>query len=178
VHNPAPAAAPGRPPNDPGHGVVAAVDDIAVVEQPVIGDPSELQPRLVIADALRLIGEIAAGQDYQLLDVLQKEVMERRVGQHKAERALAGRHCRGYAFAPLCRQHDNRRRRAQQQLLILRRHYAIAAHDIKVARHQRKGLVIAVLAGAQPLDCIVIAGVAGEVKAADTLYRDNRAIEE
>ena len=37
---------------------------------------------------------------------------------------------------------------------------------------------MAVLAGTQPPYRIGIARVAGEVKAADTLYRDDRAIEE
>jgi hypothetical protein len=104
----------GFPADHPGHGVVDAIDDVAVVEQPIIGDPCELQPRLVIADALRLVGEIAARQHDRPMDAFEQQVVERRVGQHKAEHALAGRHCRGHPFAALCRQHDNGRRRAAQ----------------------------------------------------------------
>jgi hypothetical protein len=120
---------------------VDAIDDVVVVEQPVIGDPGELQPRLVIADALRLIGKIATCRHDRPIDAFEQQMVERDVGQHKAERALAGRHCRGRKFVPLCRQNDNRRCRAAQDRLILRRHCAIAAHDVEIAGHQRKRLV-------------------------------------
>ena len=148
------------------------------MEQRVIGDPGELQPPLVIVDALRLIGKIAAGQHDRLLDAFEQQMVERGVGQHKAECALAGRHCRSNSFALLCRQHDNRRRRAAQQPLFLRRHCAIASHNVEIAGHQRKGHVKAVLAGTQPFYSLGIAGIAGEVKAADALYGDDRAIEQ
>ena len=45
----------------------------------------------VVVDALRLVGQIAAGQHDGPIDLAQQQVMQRRVRQHDAERAEAGR---------------------------------------------------------------------------------------
>ncbi len=79
----------------PRDAIVEAVHDIAVVHQEVIGDGRKPLARLRIIDALRLVAAIAGGQHNRPGKVFHQEMVERRIGQHEAQRRLAGGNARG-----------------------------------------------------------------------------------
>ena len=74
--------------------------------------PASLAAGVVIRDALRLVAPVARGHDQRIADILEKQVMKRRVGQHEAERRLGGRDARRKLRAVLLLiQQNNRCRR-------------------------------------------------------------------
>ena len=81
----------------------------------------------------------------------------------------------GQALGPVRAQHHDRRRRPGQRALLFRRDRAIAPDHRKIARHQGKGLGVAVLEPAQPGDRGSVGRIAGELIAAEPLNRDDLA---
>jgi hypothetical protein len=75
---------------DPFNAVVEAAADVAVMHHESVGEAGEFRPRLVISDDLRLAREIAGGHHQRGPEAVEQQVMERRVGQHPAERRLPG----------------------------------------------------------------------------------------
>ena len=106
--------------------------------------------------------------------------MQRRVRQHHAQLGRAGRDRRRRLVAiPISAwsEHDRPLRRAQQRPLDLaqldERRGVVCGRD-----HQRERLVLPVLARPQRAHRRLVIGAAGEVKAADPLDRDDRAVAE
>ena len=88
------------------HGVVAAPQDVAIVNQEEIRQmPCEPVDRFLIVDGDGLLAEVAAGHDQRHEAAVRKqEMMERRVGQkHAATRAQAGGHVVHYRNVRLLR---------------------------------------------------------------------------
>ena len=81
--------------HNPRDAIVEAVHDIAVMHQEIIGDAGQPLAGFVVADALRLVAAVARGEHNRAREVFHQEMMERRVGQHEAERRLAGRDAGG-----------------------------------------------------------------------------------
>ncbi len=65
--------------------VVHVTGDRAVVDQKQIGDPVKAGQRVMLVGADRLAGQIAAGGDHRKAEIAEQQVMQRRVGQHRAE---------------------------------------------------------------------------------------------
>ena len=87
------------------------------MRQEEISDAAEFGTRRGIIDDLRLVGKIAAGHDDGPIDAAKDQMMQRRIGQHEAERHDAWRNTlRQGDIAPPIEQHDRRgrTRRAQQ----------------------------------------------------------------
>ena len=96
------------PRHDTLHGVVHAPRDAPIMEQKIFGDATQPRARVVIRDAKGLVTQVAAGQDDRPIHALQHQVVQRRIGQHQAERCDARRHAGG--DAPTRRGvHDNDR---------------------------------------------------------------------
>ena len=77
--------------HNPRDAIVEPVHDIAVMHQEIIGDAGQPLAGFVIGDALRLVAAVARGEDDGAREVFHQEMMQRRVGQHEAERRLTGR---------------------------------------------------------------------------------------
>ena len=69
---------------------------------------------LVVVDALRLVGQVAAGHHQRTIDVAQQQVMQRRARQHEAERCQARAHA-GQRIRRQRVQHHDRRGHAAQR---------------------------------------------------------------
>ena len=172
-----------RAPQDPRpaghharHRVVDAIGDLAVMHQRVSRDLAEPRARRVIVDDLRLLGDIAAGHHHRALHARQDQEMQRRRRQHEAEGRKTGRDFIRQLLGLVGREQHDRRRRADERPLLLRSDRAIAPDDVEIPRHQRERLRIAALQPAQARHGFGIGRVASEVKAAETLDRDDFAL--
>ena len=172
---PARAAQQGRsPPHDARDGVVGARVDRAVVQQHGVGQRPQPAQGVVVAERDRLVADVAAGQHERGAGVGQQQVVQRRVGEHDAELARARGHGgRDVGPGAPARQHDRPRRRGQERdLLVAQRDERPRGRQ--VGRHEREGLLLAVLARAQPRDRVRVAGAAGQVIPADALDGHDR----
>ena len=66
------------------------------MHQEIIGDAGQPLAGFLIADALRLVAAVARGEHNRAAKVFHQQMMERRVGQHEAQRRLAGRDAGGH----------------------------------------------------------------------------------
>ena len=159
--------------DDAQHRVVYAIDDAAVVHQKRIGNAPQSVARVVVADALRLIDDVAAGEHHRRIELGHQQVVQRRVRQHEAQRVLPRRDRRCRPGCAVAGQQHDRCRRASQQPTFERRHAAIALNHRQVARHHRQGLGRPPLALAQPRHCRLTARIAGQVVAAEAFDGDD-----
>ena len=154
--------------------IVDPAGDFPIVHQGEVGDLGQLCAGLVVGDALRPARDVAAGHDHRPGQAAQHQVMQRRVGQHEAQPVEAGGHGLGQGLA-LRLQEDDRRGRAAQQRLFFLGDRAETPDHLDVPCHQREGLAAPALAGAQEGHHLGHGRVAGQVKAADALDRDDVA---
>ena len=109
------------------------------------------------------------------LAAFEEQVMQRRIGEHHAQRRDAWRHLgRNPAPRPARQQHDGPAGSAQRGALF-RQQFAEFRNLFQAGGHQRKRLPGAKLALAQPPQSGVIGGVAGQVKAAQALDSEDGA---
>ena len=158
------------------HRIVDAVGNAAIVEQRIRGDAGEPRVRVLVARALRLLGEIAAGHDHRPREPAQHERVQRRGRQHEAERAQSGCDGVGQALRAIGLEQDDGRGGAGQRRFLLGAHGAEAADDVEIARHQGKGPGLALLQLPQAFDDGGIGRVAGEVESAQPLDGDDLAL--
>ncbi len=158
-------------------GIIDPARDVAVVQQKALGDTGKPVQRLVVGDALRLVGNVAAGHHQRAVDVAQQQVVQRSARQHEAERRQPRRHARERPQGPRF-QHRDRRRRASQSRRIGRRDHGEPADHREVARHQRERLGVAALALSQLGHGFDIGRVAGQMEAADPLHREDTSGEQ
>ena len=136
---------------DAQHRVVQPVDDVAVVQQVIIGDPLQPPARVLVVYRLRLIAAVARGQHQRPCHALHQQVMQGRVGQHESQGVLTGSDAVGQGFAGRVQHHDGCGPVAQQRRLRLVDPGEARDHG-DVARHQGKRLVIAVFTRTQAVD--------------------------
>ena len=129
--------------------------DVAVVQQEQIGDVAEPPQRLVVR-------RYAIGSSERLPDVItsgragigQQQVMQRRVRQQQADHAVARRDRIGASGAParFAHEHDRPLDATCSSRALRRRRIASASASREVRDHDRKRLLVAPLALAQPPD--------------------------
>ena len=184
------------------HAIVAARQNRPVVSDETVGDAAQTPYRLFIADDQRFAAGVGAGHDQQQrLRLLQprrahrpfgrfvkQQIVQRRVGQHHAEVRQAGGDV-GEGFyvrshpRPLSRrargaqQHDGSLRRFQQLPFVFAG-FDPACQRRDVGRHDRERLGVALLALAEAGDGGGVLGVADQMKAAQSLDRQNLAREQ
>ena len=172
------------------HAVVAADDDIAIVHDEGVGNAFEPGDRLAVAGDQRLAGRIGAGHHQRegLLRVepgaarrtpgrlVEEQVLQRRVRQHRAQPGESRRDAaqRVIGRRALAQQHDRPLRRRELRAFG-RAHFRPGRHRRGIGDHDRERLLLPVLALAQPRDGVLVARVAGEVKAPQTLDRHDLA---
>src|SRR5829696_2837003 len=155
------------------HGVVAAHVDLTVVDKEVVGDLAQLIQCFLVAIGDGLVRVVAAGHDERDARVAQKQVVQRRVGEHHAQGFLA----RGYLFGdtgplPTFQEDYGTCRRGEQRLFV-RGDEADLTYLSEAACHEREGLVLAHLAAPQGPYSLLVERVAGQMVTAETLYGDD-----
>ena len=73
--------------------------DRAVMNEKAIGDGTQAGVGFFVADADRLLAEVAAGHHQGRAEGVEQQLVQRRVGEHDAEVAVARRHRGGQAVA-------------------------------------------------------------------------------
>ena len=105
-------------------------------------------------------------------------MVQRRVRQHETK-CCDARGDGGRDAVPGCRRHDDDRAlRAFEQAGVLGRDDAALTHGCQVGRHQGERFCVAALEPAQTSHGFLVGGVAGELEAAQTFYRDDGAPEQ
>ena len=106
---------------DNAHAVVAAHVDIAIVQQEVVGDPSELDERFFVVPCQRFATQVPARHHQRDLCLVQQKVVQRSVWEHHSEIVLLwGDERRDIGFILLPAQKDDRsHRRGKEGLLFL-----------------------------------------------------------
>ena len=126
---------------------------------------------LLVVHGDRLVGAVAAGHHQRRPDVRGEQVVQRRVGKHHTEDAVAGRdRLRHRAAGHAPGEHDRPRRRAEQRPLAL-------VELLGTFGHHGERLLLALLARA-PGDRACVRRVAVEVPAAEPLHRHDRALQQ
>ena len=148
------------------------------MEEPIIGNGGQTVPCFLIVRALRLLREIAAGHDKRPVHVPQQQMVQGCIGQHDSERRMSRRHRLGHATGAGGRQNHYRGRRALEQRLLLTVNGTIPADTVEVSCHQGEGFCVAPFAASKPGNRILVAGVAGEMKAPQPLDRDDCSAEQ
>ena len=158
--------------------VVAADVDRTVVEEERVGDRREPLERVGILVGDRLVGAVAGGHHQHVPGGPREQVVKGRVGQHHAEVARARRHRGREAGAAAPAGDHDRALRPGQQLFRRGAELDQSTRRPQVCRHQRERLLLAVLAGPERVDGTLVGCDAGEVVAAESLDRDDRALAE
>ena len=157
-------------------GVVGSRLDRAVVDQEQVGDLGEPLAGVVVLVRDRLVRDVAAREHERLPQIRHQQVVERRVRQHHPELRRPGRDRRRDRGVRTPRREHDRAHAAREQLLVQGRREDQLARRREARRHQREGLVLAMLARAQLGHRDLVARKASEVEAADALHRHDRAV--
>ena len=176
-HVPARAPHEQRPParHHSRNRVVGAGLDRAVVDEQQVGDRAQPLHGVLVAVGDRLVGHVAAGHHERAgAEVAQQQVVKRRVREHHAKLHGAGGNRLGdRGLCPARGEHDRPLRTAQQRAFSVPEIHE-AFRLAKRPDHQRKRLVLAMLARPQRADRGLVVCPAGEVIPADPLDRDDR----
>ncbi len=145
----------------------------ALADQQCVGDARQALAGVVVAVGNRFAGTIGAGQHQRTgCAGREQQMMQRRIGQHDAQRGVVGRNARQIDLGR--RQHD-RPGDVEQQLFVRRRQMHQLAGLCDVLRQQGERFFLAIFSRAQRLDRRGRARVASQVIPADALDRDNSA---
>ncbi|KAF5054784.1 hypothetical protein DSECCO2_384550 [anaerobic digester metagenome] len=171
-----PADELGRVAHGADHGVVAADEDVAVVQEEGVGDGPEPAQGLAVAQADGLGAHVARGHDQgrrpgrRCGQLLEEHVVQRRVGQHDAQKVRVRRQPRRESGAAAALGQDDGPLASRQETLLAVRELAHGAGGVQVADHDRQRLVPAVLALPQQGHGLPVAGVADQVESAQALH--------
>jgi acylphosphatase len=116
--------------HDPHHGIVQPVHDVAIMEEPIIGNGGQKARCFLIVSALWLLREIAAGHDKRPLNVPQQQMVQWRIGQHESESRKSRGHRLGHAIGAGGSQNHYRGSHTLEQRLLLTVDGAISADDV------------------------------------------------
>jgi hypothetical protein len=158
-------------PQRPHHRVVGPDVDRPVVGEEGVRDARQPGQRVVVGVGDRLVRHVAAGQDDGAADLGQQQVMQRGVGEHDPQLAVARRDRLGDRGAGPARQQHHRPPGSGQQRLARLVHLAQLPRGRQAGDHQRERLVLPVLARPQRRRGGLAARVHGEVVSPQPLDR-------
>ncbi len=161
-----------------GNGIVAALIDLTVVCQKKIGDAGQSLESLVISDSDGFLAEVAAGHHQRAAELVQKQMMQRRVGKHHAKKTVAWGDRIGHRCLRPPRRQQDRPAPVHEQPLFIGGESQETPRLIQVGQHQGQGLFIAMLALAQSQHGFFISRVHREMKPAQSLDCENAAFGE
>ena len=165
----------GAGPDNARDRIVGARLDRAIVDQQKVGDVRQSLARVAVLVGDRLVGDVAAGHhdgvDAVRMsgEVREQQVVHRRVGEHDPELGCARRDRVRHSRRGEPRREDDRACVRAQQLGLREPELDEPRGRPHRADHQREGLVLAVLARAQPRDDMLVVGAARQVIAAKPL---------
>jgi len=149
------------------------------VQEKGVRQPCQPLPRLGVAGGDGLLGDVARGHHQRQRERragagrLQKQIVQRRVRQHHAERVVArSDEGRDRAARPLVQQDDGPLPRGEQRPLLVA-HLTVAPHGLQVERHNGEGLIDPPFPPTEPAHRLVVRRIAGQVEAAETLHSHN-----
>lgn len=159
---------------DTNHGIIAAAQDIAIVDKVSVSDAVEASECFGITDGDRLFAEVGAGHDERVeFGTGKKEMVERGVWQEDADEIIARSDLFHQAGIGLARkQHDGPFDGDKKFAGGIIEH-AEAVRGFQTADHDGKRLLNPALPCAKELNGGFRAGIAGEMKPAETLYSDD-----
>jgi hypothetical protein len=167
---------------EPPDAVVGVPLDGAVVDEEEVREAAEALEGLALVDGDRLVREVAARGDERGFGRLEEEVVERRRGQHQPEARRLGGHVRGDEDCGRSRieprKEEDRRLRRKEPPLRRAGDLAEGAGGGEVLHHEGQRLLPPHLPLAQACDGLGASRVAAEVEAAQSLHRDDPALEQ
>jgi len=166
---------------DPQHRVVAAVGNVPVVKEEVVGDPSQPRQGVPVVGYQGKPAPVAASHHQAPGACRQQHLMERGVGEHHPQGPHSWRHCWGdWLIGDIhpCLQDHNGRPGSRQLSGFSRGQVAVMGHNVTVPGHQSKGLVGAPFAPSEKGHHPWVGGITGEMEAAQALDSQDRALSE
>ena len=158
---------------DPHDRIVAAHMDRPVVNEKKIGNGAQAPEGVVVFKGYRFVGHVGACHHQRFEAIPHQQVVNRRIGKHQAEPAVGGGHQgRNRAIRGLGRDDDRAFRAGQQPFLHVAQHRQPLG-GCQVSGHDGKGFFVPLLPLAQTPDRLRVAGVHGQVIAADPLDRQD-----
>ena len=144
------------------------------MDEEQVGDVAQPSHGVVVEVRDRLVGHVRARHDQRLADVGEQDVVQRRVGEHHAEVGRARGDGGGDRRPGAARGEDDRPRASGQHRLVGCAQLNELTRGRDRRHHQRKRLVLAMLARPQPRHRLLVGGPAGQVVSADPLDRNDR----
>ncbi len=163
----------------PRHRVVDPHVDRPVVEEKCICQGSQPLAGIVVFVGNGFLAQVPAGHHQQVRKTrfwLGEKHVQRGIRQHDPEGVLPGGDFAGHRGIRAALEQDDRSLPGFEQLRLPRIDKAVPRDGLQVRGHQREGLVAALLAPAQLRDGLWLGGVAGQVKAAQPLDRQDLAL--
>ena len=155
---------------DAGYGIVAAPEDVAIVDQEDVGDAVEAPDSFLIVNDDRLFAEIGAGHDESFESTTsEKEMVERSVREEDTEETISGGDAGRKDGIWTGGKKDNRAFWREQLFTGEITHDAKAFGDFYALDHHGEGLFDAVLTLAELVDGGRVFCVAGQVKPSQAL---------
>ena len=141
-----------------------------------VGNVREPQERLLILARNRLLTEIGARHHKNIQSAIEKQSMQRGIGQHDAKPLIARRYgwCKGHTL-PLFQEHNGRLGRAQGGKLTLT-HLAATLHQLQITHHDGKRFGFTSLSLPQASNRRLISSVHSKMKAPDPFQRNNQPL--
>ena len=173
------------------HAVVAARDDRTVVHEQRVGDARKTPDGFVVVDHQRLAAGIGAGHhEHELVRhleprravrsprrLVEQQVLQRRVRQHRAEpRERRAQRREGIRRRARALRNSTIGRSAElSERMLCGSHGRERRQRSDIGRHDRERLLLARLARPQPGHGVAVARIAGQVKSAEALDRNDLA---
>ncbi len=157
--------------------VVAAAQDIAIVDEVSVGNRVEAPHSFFVVDGDGLFAEVGAGHDQSVeLAAGKKKMVQRGVGQEDAEKTIAGSDAVCEARAGFAREQDDGSFDGEQALPggVIDKTQAI--HIFQATEHDGERLFDATLVFAKPVYSNLGTGIASQMKPSKSFYRENAVL--
>ncbi len=156
---------------DANDGIIAAAQDIAIVNEVSIGDAVEPAEGFGVIDGDGLFAEVGAGHDKRVeFGAGKEEMVKRGVRQKNAQKMIARSNAFREAGVGLARKQDDGPLDGEKEFAGCIIEDAEAVNVLNTAKHDGKRLFDAALPCAEQLNGGFRAGIAGEMKPAEALY--------
>ena len=162
------------PARNPHHRIIAAEQDVAIVDEEAIGKSVQPMECFKIIDGNRFLAQVAAGHHQSFKSALrQQQVVQRSVGKKNAQVTIAGRNCFGDCARPFFQKQNNRPWHRLQNRGCRMVQFADFRGGRQIGNHHRERLFHPTLPLTQSIHGSRDGGIDGEMETAQTLDCDN-----
>jgi len=156
--------------DDSGHGVIAALQNLAIVHQECVRDIAETGPRFLVVDGNGLFAKVRGGHDKSLdAGIGEKQMLERSIREVDTQPGDSRRNGRCDAIGRSGLREDDGTCRSLQQGFFSGGQLTERLCRGKITDHHGERLAIAMLPLSQPRDGGFAGCVDGKMEAADAL---------